>query len=259
MLKGIDISNWQKNIIPSNLKIDFCICKATEGTYFVDKFCDAFIQNCKSANLLYGFYHFAGTGNPADEAKFFFENCRGYVGEGIPVLDYEVWGDSANDVTWCEQFITEFHHLSGVWPVLYISASHCKDFHASAWIPQTCGLWVAGYPTSMQKYPLVDEYGEPLRSIEKQAQSNDYSLTIDMPYDISPWEIVAIWQFTSDLHLQGYNGALDGDIAFMDETAWGKYAGAKVGKHEETAEKPEKKKVSISLDGKKYSGYVSEK
>lgn len=237
MLNGIDISNWQKNIIPSNLKINFCICKATEGTYFVDRFCDAFITNCKESGILYGFYHFAGTGNPADEAKFFFDNCKGYVGEGIPVLDYEVWGENTNDVEWCERFLTEFRHLSGVWPVLYISASHCKDFHASAWIPQTCGLWVAGYPRDFHQWPTLD----------------------DMPYDISPWKLAALWQFASDWKLAGYNGDLDGDVAFMNKTAWGKYAGAKVGKHEGTAEKPAKKKVSISLDGKKYSGYVSEK
>lgn len=236
MLNGIDISNWQKNLIPSNLFIDFCICKATEGTYFVDRFCDAFIQNCKAKGILYGFYHFAGTDNPTDEAKFFFENCRGYIGEGIPVLDYEVWGENANDVEWCERFITEFHHLSGVWPVLYISASHCADFAASAWIPETCGLWVAGYPRDFHQWPTLD----------------------DMPYNVSPWKFAALWQFASDWKLAGYNGDIDGDVAFMDKTAWGKYAGAKTGKHE-SAEKPAKKEVSISLDGKNYSGYVSER
>ena len=237
MLKGIDISNWQKNIIPSNLDIDFCICKATEGNYFVDKYCDAFIQNCKAKGILYGFYHFAGTANPAEEAAFFYNNCKGYAGDGVPVLDYEVWGENANDVSWCEQFMTEFHHLSGVWPILYISASHCQDFNASAWMPQTCGLWVAGYPRDFHQWPTMN----------------------DMPYNIAPWEFAAIWQFASDWTLAGYTGFLDGDVAFMDKTAWGKYAGAKIGKHEETTEKPAKKKVSINLDGKKYSGYVSEK
>lgn len=259
MLKGIDISNWQKNLIPSNLDIDFCICKATEGDYFVDKFCDAFIQNCKAKGILYGFYHFAGTANPAKEAAFFYDNCKGYVGEGVPVLDYEVWNENADDVAWCEKFLEEYQRLSGVWPILYISAYRCAEF-SNSWIPSKCGLWVAGYPTTMQDYPLIDEYGEYAGgSVKKQTQAKNYNLTVDMPYVISPWEFAAIWQFTSGLQLPGYNGNLDGDIAFMDETAWGKYAGAKIGKHEETAEKPAKKKVSISLDGKKYSGYISEK
>ena len=234
MLKGIDISNWQANIIPSNLDIDFCICKATEGTNFVDRFCDAFIQNCKSKNILWGFYHFAREWKPEQEAQFFYDNCVGYIGQGVPVLDYEVWGNNDNDVEWCERFITKFHELSGVWPMLYISASHCNDFRASAWIPQTCGLWVAGYP------------------------NNDTSwVTKDIPYDISPWEFAAIWQFTSSLKLSGYNGSLDGDVAYMDKTAWGKYAGA--GNKVTTPTTSAKKKVTLTLDGKKYTGYVREK
>lgn len=236
MLKGIDISNWQRILIPSNLDIDFCICKATEGDYFVDRLCDAFIQNCKAKGILYGFYHFAGTANPADEAKFFFENCRGYVGEGIPVLDYEVWNENSDDVSWCEKFMQEYQKLSGVWPILYISAYRCAEF-SNSWIPSKCGLWIAGYPKNYSQWPTTD----------------------DMPYSIAPWEFATIWQFASDWKLAGYNGNLDGDVAFMDESAWSKYAGAKIGKHEDTAEKPAKKKVSISLDGKKYSGYVSEK
>ena len=233
MLKGIDISNWQANIIPSNLDIEFCICKATEGTDFVDKFCDAFVQNCKAKNIPWGFYHFARSGKPETEARFFYDNCKGYIGEGIPVLDYEVWGVN-DDVPWCERFLTEFHALSGVWPMLYISAYHCQDFRASAWIPQTCGLWVAGYPQDTTSWPAID-----------------------MPYDIDPWEFAAIWQFTSSLRLPGYNGSLDGDVAFMDKTAWSKYAGSKP--KSASPETNPKKKVSLTIDGKKYSGYVREK
>lgn len=235
MMKGIDISNWQSNLIPSNLEIDFCICKATEGTGFVDKFCDAFVQNCKSKGIMYGVYHFAGTSDPYSEAQFFYENCKGYIREGVPVLDYEVWGLNVNDVSWCELFLVEFHRLSGVWPLLYISASHCSDF-ANSWIPQTCGLWVAGYPQDYTSWP--DD---------------------SMPYDIYPWDFAAIWQFTSSLMLSGYGSALDGDLAYMDANAWKKYAGA------ENWEKPadpaakEKKKITVTVDGKKYAGWIREK
>lgn len=235
MIKGIDISNWQANLIPSNLEIDFCICKATEGTGFVDKFCDAFIQNCKSKGILYGFYHFAGTSDPYLEARFFHENCLGYIGEGIPVLDYEVWGLN-DDVSWCELFLAEFHRLAGVWPLLYISASHCNDF-ANSWIPQTCGLWVAGYPQNYTSWPDNDS----------------------MPYEIYPWDFVAIWQFTSSLMLPGYGSALDGDLAYMDTKAWKAYAG--VGNWEKPADpaEKEKKKITVTVDGKKYAGWIREK
>ena len=100
-MRGIDISNWQGGEKPSNYGINFCICKATEGTNFIDDFCDGFIQDCIKNNILFGYYHFARNGNAKSEAKFFWNNTLGYSGYGIPVLDYEVWGQN-NDVKWCD-------------------------------------------------------------------------------------------------------------------------------------------------------------
>ncbi|MBR2558341.1 MAG: hypothetical protein IKE95_08265 [Methanobrevibacter sp.] len=193
-MNGIDISNWQGGKTPSNYNIDFCICKATEGTNFVDDFCDGFIQDCIRNNILFGYYHFARNGNAKSEAKFFWNNTLGYSGYGIPVLDYEVWGQN-NDVKWCEEFITEYHELSGIWPILYISASYCGAFENS-WISDKCGLWVAGY--TMEYTNWIDR---------------------EMPYNIYPWKFAAIWQFTSRLW-----DKFDGDIAYMDKKAWMKYA-----------------------------------
>lgn len=222
MLRGVDVSNWQAGFVPHDLNIEFCICKATEGCHFVDPYCDGFVQDCISNDILWGFYHFARENHPKTEAEFFYNNCTGYIGKGVPVLDYEVWGEN-DDVAWCEQFITRFHELSGVWPMLYISASHCAEFTGS-WIPEKCGLWVAGYPHDTSTY--INE---------------------DMPYDISPWAFTAIWQFTSGLNIPGYVGSLDGDLAFMDETAWGKYAGFST-----KSEKP-----GENNDGKTLTGRVT--
>ena len=201
MMKGIDISNWQAGIDPSKLNIDFCICKATEGLNFVDRHCDGFIQACIKRKIPFGFYHFARNGNPEKEAKYFYDNCKGYIGKGIPVLDYEV--DNANNRIWCEKFLKRFHELSGIWPMLYISASRCPQC-AGSWIPGKCGLWCAGYPDTRQSWR-----------------------TDDIPYDVAPWKFCAIWQFTDNLRLKGYTGALDGDIAYMDEKAWSSYATSK--------------------------------
>ena len=88
-MRGIDISNWQKGLIPSSLDIDFCICKATEGLDYTDPSCDVFVQNCIDNNILWGFYHFARENNPEDEAQYFYDNCRNYFNHGIPILDYE--------------------------------------------------------------------------------------------------------------------------------------------------------------------------
>ena len=251
MLRGVDISNWQAGLVPHDLNIEFCICKATEGCHFVDPYCDGFVQDCIANKILWGFYHFARENHPKTEAEFFYNNCTGYIGKGVPVLDYEVWGRN-DDVTWCETFLNRFHELSGIWPMLYISASHCSEFIGS-WIPERCGLWVAGYPTELQHFPCTDEEGMPIGgTYTAQVPKSEFlKQTVEMPYDISPWAFAAIWQFTSGLILPGYAGSLDGDIAFMDETAWGKYAGFST-KSEEPVEKPEEKtitgRVTIVLD-----------
>lgn len=200
MMHGIDVSNWQSGLIPSNLSIDFCIAKATEGMGYTDPCCDGFIQNCLENGILWGFYHFARENDPAAEAEYFVQETYNYFGNGIPVLDYETanW----NNREWCELFMSKVHELTGIWPVLYISAYMVPEF-ADSWIPQTCGLWLAGYP-----YPA-------------ESWTND-----KMPYSIGEWEFCAIWQFTSSLQLPGYSGNLDGNIAYMDADAWLKYAGA---------------------------------
>lgn len=212
---GIDISNWQTGIIPSALSIDFCICKATEGLNFVDQTCDGFIQDCIKNDILWGFYHFARENNPEDEAQFFYDNCKNYFNHGIPVLDYET--TNYNNREWCERFIKKLHDLSGVWCLIYLSASRCGEYEGS-WIPEKCGLWVAGYP-----YAATDWIGN------------------EMPYNTYPFSIVAIWQFTSSLNLGGYS--LDGDIAYMDRNAWNKYANSN--DNQQNVEKPTKSGKSI--------------
>lgn len=197
-MRGIDISNHQTGLIPSTLDIDFCIAKATEGVGFTDPNCDGFIQDCIEHNILWGFYHFARENNPESEAEYFYQETKNYFNHGIPILDYET--SNYNDAEWCERFINKIHELSGVWCIIYLSASQCAQFDGS-WIPEKCGLWVAGYP-----YVMTDWTDD------------------EMPYNVYPFSVVAMWQFTSSLIIHGFWEKLDGNIAYMDEEAWMKYA-----------------------------------
>ena len=95
------------------------------------------------------------------------------------------------------------YNLSGVWALIYLSASRCKEYKNS-WIPNKCGLWVAGYPKLSIKW------------------IND-----KMPYNISPFKNAVIWQFTNSLLLNGYSSYLDGNLAYIDREQWAKYANSK--------------------------------
>lgn len=199
MLKGVDISNWQN--VGAGGGVDFVICKATEGDGYVDPKCDAHYQRAKKNGQLLGVYHFArpDLGNTAEaEAEWFVKNIKGYIGEAILVLDWEV---NTNNTVWAKAFLDKVYALTGVRPLIYMSASVVNGNDWSAVAKADYGLWIAGYPA---KYNVANP---PTPSVD------------DMPYGTGAWGFWAIWQYSSSA------GALDLDIANMDAEAWKKYAG----------------------------------
>lgn len=58
-MNGIDISNHQAGIDLARVPFDFVICKATEGTGFVDRYCDGFIRTAAGLGRKTGVYHYA--------------------------------------------------------------------------------------------------------------------------------------------------------------------------------------------------------
>lgn len=200
MLHGIDISNWQKGLqLPEDL--DFCICKATEGFRFVDPCCDGFVQQCVRKGILFGFYHFARNNIPEDEAVHFRNNTKGYELIGVPVLDIEDsaiqdWG------SWAQRFVDKYHAITGVYPMIYTSASMLPRF-VGYQLTKTCGLWIAGYPDA------------------KERTLHDVPV---FPYSCAPWPFVAIWQYTSNGWIGTFDEPVDMDIAYMDASAWKRYA-----------------------------------
>lgn len=195
-MRGIDISNWQAGLSLYDCDIDFAIMKATEGLNFVDQYCDDWVQQCKNKDICWGFYHYANANDPIDEANFFVNETSNYFHDGLPILDIE--DSSIEDWGWfADAFAKQVHELTGVWPIIYCSASQLPRF-ADYDVWRNCGLWVAGYP-----YPATDWVdGEP-------------------PYDLWPWNCVCMWQFTSSLQMCGFS--LDGDIAYLTTDEWLKY------------------------------------
>lgn len=190
-MHGTDQSYWQPNQITEG---DFIICKATEGTGYVDPTCDAKYQLNKNAGKLLGVYHYArpdlGT-TPEDEARFFVENCKGYIGEAILALDWE----SANkwDTGWAKRWLDKVKELTGIKPLIYMSSSVTYAYDWSAVVAGDYGLWVANY-------------------------GNNDGTNHGCPA-VGYWGIIAMHQYTSN--------PLDKDEFFGDANTWRAYAGAK--------------------------------
>ena len=204
-MNGIDISNWQAGINLSNIAFDFLIARATEGIGCVDKYCDGYIQQAIKLGKPFGFYHFARpTNDPIREADFFYNNCRGYFGKGIPILDWE--SGNTSKVTWAKKWLDRVYQLSGVKPVIYMSESVANAYNWSSVANADYGLWVAKYRDNNPDY-------------------NYNMANAGTRPRVKWWKFYCMWQWTSTGRLNGYSGNLDCNVFYGDGTTWDKYAG----------------------------------
>ncbi|MGM0125725.1 hypothetical protein IGI37_003125 [Enterococcus sp. AZ194] len=204
VLNGIDISSWQGNIDVSKVPCDFVIVKATEGTSYVNPYCDTRYQLAKKAGKLLGVYHYAKNGNPEAEADFFYKNSKGYVGEAVLFLDYEE-GLSVSSPTWCRRFLDRLKVLTGgVKGLLYTYQSMLNSQNWQTVKDGDYGLWYASYGADNP----ITGYKRP------SAPAVNY------------WGNPTIYQYSSKTRLANYNGALDANSFYGDRTAWLAYAKA---------------------------------
>lgn len=194
MLNFIDTSNWQGGYTPALTGADAVVAKATEGTGFVDPYCDSIIQQAISADMPWGFYHFAGNDDAISEAAFFVENCRNYFGLGIPVLDWE----GKQGVDWVNAFVGYVLAQTGVWPWIYANPWRFNQ----GGVNPNCARWVASYP----------DVASPTWS---QAQGWDCPA--------ADGNVVA-WQFCSDGAVNGIAGNVDLDLFYGTKEQWKAYA-----------------------------------
>lgn len=223
-LQGIDVSGWQPETITSMVDYDFVFIKATEGTGYVSRQCDPQYQAAKKRGKLLGVYHFASGGDPVAEAEYFYKAITGYIGEAIPVLDFEAdavgaWGDAG-----ARRFLDRFYTLSSVRPLVYASGSVAATLRQCA--AGNYGLWVASWGANERggyRTPAVPSS--------------------------SPFPFIAVHQYTSRGRLAGYNGDLDLNIAYLTREQWGKYARQDSKPTSTPVSKPAVQSPSLTVDG----------
>lgn len=203
-MNGIDIASYQTGIDLSVVPCDFVIVKATEGVNYTNPdFTRAYTQ-AKEQNKLIGIYHYANGAGATAEADYFLSVVGDRVGDAILVLDWEQGGNSAfGNVSYAKQWLDRIYAQTKVRPLIYMSKSVTYGYDWSAVAPNY-GLWVAQYadnnPTNYQNNPWTD--------------TNGYGA----------WSSPVIFQYTSTGRLSGWGGNLDLNLAYMDATAWAKYA-----------------------------------
>lgn len=214
LLNGIDISNHQEGLEIEDVDFDFCICKATDGTRFVDKTFYGFATRVLAMGKLFGFYHFANNpkrgGTAIEQANYFVSATRKYFGQGIPVLDWEdsdwKYGGEVLSLgpSFALEWLREVYRLTGVKPWVYTSKSVCNEYDWSGVVSEGYALWGAQYATE----DTLSGY-----------QSNPWQ-------DSNPWGAwgysIPIFQYGSG-YPSGSPVPLDLDLFYGDSSAWQMY------------------------------------
>lgn len=209
-MRIVDISNWKADVDVSRIDADGVVVQCTWGAGecsndhgLVDSVwvgADARIQAAAKRGMAVGYMHYIRGVGASEEACFFAERTKGYLGRFVPCVDWEAddnaaWGNRA----YLDEFLCQYIRLTGVKPLVYAQRSEIpfvKDICAK----HDCGIWEACYAS-------MDAVGW---------QDAD-----------SIWSYVAypMRQFTSNGHIGGYAGSLDLNYFAGDRAAWDKYAG----------------------------------
>lgn len=227
-MNGIDVSNWQAGINLEAVPADFVIMKATQGRNYVSPDCDRQYQQAKRAGRQLGVYHYVDGSGATAEADYFVDNIKGYVGDAVLAIDWEqeqnnAWGNYG----YLKELVRRVIARTGVKPLLYSMQSIYSDIAAVA-KELDCGLWIA-------QYADMNQTG----------------------YQAHPWNegsyACAIRQYSSAGNLNGYDGNLDLNIAYMDKDAWLRYAKARGKTQSAQASKPAASKPSASTGSRTYT------
>jgi GH25 family lysozyme M1 (1,4-beta-N-acetylmuramidase) len=208
MLRVIDTSSHKEGIDLSVLDIDGIYTRATYANYEVDSACDNIVEQAKAKNIPWGVYHFACNhlSGALEQADFFVDNCLGYIGKGLLILDWERENNDTSDIAWALTWLRRVYDRTGVKPLIYMPESIVNENDWSPVIAEDYGLIVAN---------TYD--GQP---------THNFEYTTDGP---SPtWGNAGniMWQFSFRGQIDGYNGDLDCNWFYGDRNTWNAYARA---------------------------------
>lgn len=220
-LDGCDVASYQAGIDFSAMTTtDFAIVKATQGTWYVNPYCDIQYSGAKAAGKLLGMYHYAEGADPAKEAQYFAKKVGSRVGECILALDWEGHDNSKfnsdGEVAWVLKFAMEVYRITGVHIFLYMSKSVTRRRNWSE-VAKDVRLWCAQYAnqarTDYKSNPWTDNAG------------------------FGAWKSDTIRQYSSKGRVTGYGGNLDINKAYMSRAEWlAAAAGKEAAQAEETAQ-----------------------
>lgn len=204
-LNLFDVASYQAGMDVGAVASDGVIVKATGGTGYVNPCCNTHVEQALNAGKKLGLYHFAHEigyqGSAEQEAQFFLDSIKNYIGKAMLVLDFE--SDNQYDVAWAKTWLDYVYNSTGVRPVIYLGLGTENAVDWSAVVNANYGVWIAQY----NNYNAVNGY-QPR----------------DLYGNLRNWKSMAMFQYTSTGRLGGWGGNLDLDVFYGDASAWDAYA-----------------------------------
>lgn len=207
-LLGVDLSDYRKGFDLAQYRPDFAIMKATGGIGVIHETCDPYYQQAKNLGILRGVYHFAadcGLHDAKAEARFFVDNVKGYIGDGMLILDVE-HESLRRRPEWALEWLEEVRRLTGIKPVFYTYSSFEQAADYREIVKADYGLWLAGYPKGYT----------PIWGLKNSTQ-------IKCPYTLRNWSFAMMWQYTSNGRFGNYPEGIDCNQFYGDAKTWNAY------------------------------------
>ena len=191
----VDISSWNPGLTVADFTkmkqhgVNGVIVKVTEGTYYVNPYAAAQVKNARAAGMQIGVYHYAKFNNPTtavSEANYFANEVAalGLPKSTVLVDDLEDNATKAGNVTANAQaFKNRLNSLGYTKQMLYTYSSYATQMNVDLASFGNRNIWMAGYPYDPTKDDLwYSQYGA--------------------------------WQWNSNTHFSGVNGAFDVSIDY---------------------------------------------
>lgn len=206
-LNGIDIASWQRGIDVRGLATtDFVVVKATEGTGYVNPYYRTWADQTLASKKKLGFYHFLrADSSPSDQARYFVNAVKPYLGRAALFLDFENTTGSnviGRGTDFAKQFLDSTYRLTGIRPLVYMSRSVTRELNWSSVARSGYKLWVAQY---LYRYDNV------------QGHVKDPKLPSG---SFGAWSGPMMYQYTSTGKVSGYGGNLDLNYFYGSDLDW---------------------------------------
>lgn len=216
MLKGMDlhqdknVSSWD-NVKKANIQV--VINKATEGTYYTDKYLSYRNGECKRLGIPMGTYHFAGHQNVVDEVNAFVNYTKALDFQVMSWLDIEdvpsyswKW-TKQTAIDFVNKFDTLYKSKTGNEIGLYCSQSFYESYLKGN-IRATMKLWIAHYGINNNPYPSQSWQYTDKGSIAGEAQNFDMSLfqenvllsSVQSVKEVSKVKNLVVYNYGPDMH-----------------------------------------------------------